>query len=314
LHEYSWDKTNPGWKTQPTKQRIKLIMDQRANTTADIAAVLNMQDSYGQYTTGKSEERQKEENEYMDKKWAEIDALANAALLKEKVADNTKWLEHQIRSLTFKLNMKHNQNEADQKRLKNARTIQEIRLRKIQYAQRKAEQFKTLQETLTKEAAPANEIGADAKLDELRNQADALRLAIKTPDPTRTADDVVVDKHLLAEKEEEIAALEAAFEAKAQSENKDHYIARSILPKPLRKALPTPYTLEGVNVRWADLRDALYAAGKWPESIEHEELAIHRARSEAAMFSVDEYNAERRKEVSQIMQMLQQSQSEVTTV
>lgn len=288
-------------------------MDQRANTTADIAAVLNMQDSYAQVTKQKYEERQKEENEFMDKKWAEIDALANAALLKLNLADDTKWLEHQIRSLSFKLTMKHNQNAADQKRLKNARTIQEIRLRKIQYAQRKAVQFRTLQETLAKQAAPANEFGADDKLHELKHQANLLRKAIQNPDPTRSTVDTAVDKDLLVQKEEEIAALELAFEAKAQSENRNHYIARSILPKPLKKTLPTPYTLEGVSVRWADLRDALFAAEKWPEGIEHDALVINKARREAAMFSVDEYNAERRKEVSEIMQMLQQSQSEVAT-
>jgi hypothetical protein len=288
-------------------------MDQRANTTADIAAVLRSQDRFGRSKTEEAEARLKEETEYMDEKWAEIDALANAAVRKEKVADNPKWLEHQIRSLTFKLGMKHNQNEADQKRLKNAKIIQEIRLRKIQYALRKAEQFKTLQETLAKQAAPANELGAEGKLEELKNQANVLRQAIKNPDPTRNSIDIAADKDLLVEKEEEITALELAFEAKAQSENKDHYIARSVLPPPIREKLPPPFTLEGVSVRWADLHDALYAAYKWPTSIEHEQLAINKARSEAAMFSIDEYNAERRKEIGQIMQLLQQSQSEVAT-
>jgi hypothetical protein len=105
LHELSWDKTNPEWKTAPIKVRMKNIMDQRANTSADIAEVLRIQELHGEQMQAAVDERQAKVTEFMDKKWADIDALANAAKAKAKETDNVKWLEHQIRSLTLKANM-----------------------------------------------------------------------------------------------------------------------------------------------------------------------------------------------------------------
>jgi hypothetical protein len=304
LHEMSWDKTNPVWKSAPKKQRMKNIMNQRANMSIDLAVVLGMQEKHGRSMTKARDEQEEKAIEFMDKRWAEIDELANTARAKEKLADNIKWLEHQVRSLTMKLNMKHNQNEADQRRLKNARNIQEIRLKKLQYAVRKAEQFKATQEALTQAAAPAQELGADGKLSELKDQAQVLREALANPDPTRSEEDLALDRDLLARHEGEIATLEAAFEAKSQLESRDHHIARSVLPAPLKKTLPTPYTLEGVRVQWVDMQDALHAAGQWPELIEHEVLPLNEVRSQVALLSAEEYETERSKEVSSIINAL----------
>lgn len=308
LHELAWDKTNPEWKQAPLKQRIKKIMNQKANMTADLAEVLRIQEEHGAKMSEALEEQQAKATEFLDKKWAEIDTLANAAVVKAKEADNIKWLEHQIRSLTMKLNMKHNQNEADQRRLKNARNIQEIRLRKLQYAVRKAEQFKKIQEDLTQKAAPANEPGAEAKLEQLRDQARVLKESLDNPDPTRSVEDLAVDRDLLASHQRDIVALEEAFEAKAQADSRDHHIARSILPKQFKKTLPTPFSLEDVRIRWADMQDALHAKGAWPEAIAHETLDVHKVRSEVALLSAEEFDIERRIEVSNILQSLREAQ------
>lgn len=311
LHEMSWDKTNPEWKHAPIKERIKKIMNQRANMSADLAAVLTIQEGHGAKMAEALEEQQQKATEFLDKRWAEIDALANAAVAKEKEADNVKWLEHQIRSLTMKLNMKHNQNEADQKRLKSARLIQEIRLRKIQYAQRKAEQFKNIQADLAQRAAPANELGADGKLEELRDQAQVLEESLANPDPTRSEEDLAVDRQLLASHKSEIKTLEEAFDAKTLVESRDHHIARSVLPAHFKKTLPTPYSLEGISVQWADMQDAMYAAGQWPELIEHETLPLNSVRSQVAYLSPEDYELESHGEVSNILQSLQAQRDEV---
>jgi hypothetical protein len=267
-------------------------MNQRANTSADLAAVLWIQRKHGKDTMAAFKKRQEKENEYLDKKWAEINALADAAKAKEKVADNVKWLEHQIRSLTLKLNMKHNKNEADQKRLKNAKIIQEIRLRKIQYAQRKTDQFKTMEEALARKAAPANELGAEAKLDELKKQADLLKEAIAVPNPEHSAAQVAEDQEILATLEADIKTLEEAFEAKAQAESHDHYISRSILPRQMKKPVPKIFSLDGVRVQWVDMRDALFAAKQWPKSIEHEDLGLNKERSNILLLTAAEFNTE----------------------
>ena len=304
LHELSWDKTNPGWKLLPIKTRISKIMDQRANMTVDRAEVLRIQETAGGKMAAAIAEQEAAAKQYMNKKWAQIDALANAAAAKERDADNVKWLEHEIRRLTAKLAMKHNQNEADQTAIKAARESHETRLRRIQYAQRKAEQFKQIQLELAAKAAPANAAGSEAKLAELQRQAAVLDEALANPDPTRTEADVALDRALLAEHRAEIQALEEAFAAKRQVETRDHYIARSVLPQKLKKALPVPYALEAVDIRWADMQDALFAAGKWPEAIEHDSLALNASRENVAYLTAEEYAQERMQEVSSILRAL----------
>ncbi|KZM20712.1 hypothetical protein ST47_g8138 [Ascochyta rabiei] len=260
LHELSWEKTNPGWKQLKIEQRIKKIMDQRANMSADLAEVLRIQEAHGRAMTTALDDQQQKAADFMDKKWASIDAVANGAVTKQKSADSVKWLEHEIRRLTQKLQMKHLQKDADQKALEAARASHETRLKRVQYALRKADQFKRIQEELTAKAAPATEAGAEEKLVELRQHVSVLREALENPDPTRSQEDLDVDADLLERQTAEIATLEEAFEAKKQ----------------LKKPLPTPYTLDGVSVMWADLQDALYAAGSWPEAIAHEILAVNK--------------------------------------
>ncbi|KAF1849214.1 uncharacterized protein K460DRAFT_375898 [Cucurbitaria berberidis CBS 394.84] len=305
LHELAWDKTDPEYKNLPLKQRIRKIMDQRANMSADLAEVLRIQEVHGAKMTEAQEAQQQKATDFLDKRWQQIDILANAAAAKEKEADNVKWLEHQVRSLDMKLRMKHNQNEADQKRLQAAKQSNETRLRKVQYAQRKAEQFKNFQEDLARQAAPAKEEGAEAKLADLKARARALQDALENPDPTRSAEDLDIDRDLLAQNESEMIALEQAFEAKALAESRDHYIARSVLPRVLKKALPTPFSLQGVNVQWADMQDALYASGQWPELIEHETLALNKVRGETALLSSEEFEIEKNNEVGRIIHALQ---------
>lgn len=304
LHETAWDKTNPEFKRMDKKTRVKKIMDQRANTSADLAEVLRIQEAHGAQTTEEQLEQEKKASAFLDKRWEQIDALANAGLAKAKPTDNVKWLQGQIRSMDLKLKMKHNQSEADQKSIKAAKESLETRLGKLQYALRKAEQFRNLQEDLIKRAAPANELGAEVKLKELKDQARILQEAFDNPDPTRSQEDLEMDREILAGHRSEITTLEQAFEAKAQAESRNHYIARSVLPKALKTPPVKPYTLEGVSVRWADMQDALYAAGKWPAAIEHEPLEINKARGETLLLSAEEYEVEKRNEIGRVMDAL----------
>jgi hypothetical protein len=304
LHEVSWEKTNPGWKQLKIEQRIKKIMDQRANMSADLAEVLRIQETHGAHMATALEEQQQKATEFMEKKWASIDSVANAATEKENQAASVKWLEHEIRRLTQKMKMKHMQKDEDQKRLEAARSSHETRLRRVQYALRKAEQFKKIQDDLAAKAAPANDSGAQEKLDDLRSQVAALRDSLENPDPTRSQEHLDVDADLLERHTADIATLEEAFEAKQQLESRDHYIARSVLPPALKKPLPTPYTLDGVSVMWADMQDAMYAAGSWPEAIAHETLAINRIRDATAYLSADDFEIEKRNEVSSILAAL----------
>lgn len=283
---------------------MKKIMDQRANTSADLAEVLRIQEEHGAKMAEALEAQQEKSKEFLVRRWEQIDALSKAAAVKEKDADNVKWLEHQIKSVGFKLKMKHNQNEADQKRLKAAHDSLKIRLRKVKYALRKADQLKKIQEDLSQKAAPANELGAEGKLHELQDQAKVLQEAVDNPDPTRVEEELASDRATLAQLTTDITTLEQAFEAKSQLESNDHYIHRSVLPGALKTPLPLPYTLTGVTVRWADLQDALYASGNWPEAIEHEPLDINSSQGSVALLSAEEFQIETHNEVSQILRTL----------
>lgn len=305
LHEVAWDKTNPEYKRLDLKRRIRKIMDQRANMSADLAAVLRIQQQHGAKTAHEREARDKAAAEYLDKRWGQIDALANAAAAKQKETDNVTWLQHQVRSVGLKLRMKHNQNGAAQKRLLAAKEGLETRLGKVQYALRKAEQFKNFQEDLATRAAPANEAGAEEKLESLKAEAQDLHEALDNPDPTRAAGDLATARDRLDKHNSDITALEQAFEAKAQFSARDHYIARSVLPRHFKKDLPTPYTLDGITVAWADMQDALYASGQWPDPIEHETLALNDVRVGVALLSAEEFEIEKSHEVGRIISALQ---------
>lgn len=308
LHEVSWEKTNPGWKQLKIEERIKKIMNQRANTSADLAEVLRLQEAHGAVMTTALEEQQQNAADVLEKKWASINEIAKAAATKGNTASNVAWLEHEIKRLSQKMKMKHLQKEADQKALEAARASHETRLRRVQYALRKAEQFEKTQEDLKAKAAPANEAGAEEKLAELETEVAQLREALENPDPTRSQEDLDVDADLLERSTRSIEELDAAFEAKRQLDSRDHYIARSVLPAGLKKTLPTPYTLEGVSVMWADMQDAMYAAGAWPEAIAHETLPINAVREATAFLSAEEFEIEKRNEVSHILQALRPEQ------
>ncbi|KAF1939274.1 hypothetical protein EJ02DRAFT_425010 [Clathrospora elynae] len=305
LHELAWDKTNPEFRDLHRKLRIQKIMNQRANMSADLAEVLRLQEEHGEHTAAEQAEQQQKATAYIDQRWEQIDALANAAVAKEKLTDNVKWLQHQVRSMTMKLRMKHNQNAADQKSLQAAKASLETRLGKVQYAVRKAEQFKHLQEDLSRIAAPANAEGAEARLDELKAQARVMQEALENPDPTRSAADLQMDRDLLAQHQTDITTLEQAFDAKTQSQTRDHYIARSVLPRYFKKVHPKPYTLEGVTIQWADMQDALYAE-QWPGLVDlHTSLPLNKVRGETLLLSAEEYEIEKNNDVGRVMEALQ---------
>lgn len=276
-------------------------MDQVANTSADLAEVLTIQESQGELMHKSKEEQEQRTAKYLDTKWPEIMALAEASQAPEKRdGDNTVWLAHQIKALKFQLGLKSNQNEADQKRLKAARRSHQVRLRKIEYAQRKARQMADMQAKLEVEAEHANQDGAEEKLKRLRDQIRLLREELANPASTRTVEQVAFDKSILRDYQAELAQFEKAFAAKKQLDTQDHYIYRSVLPIQFKKKLPQPFTLENVEIRWADLLDAEYAAGNWPASISHDTLPLKTAQHVHFM-SAAEYEAAVDDEVARML-------------
>jgi len=266
-------------------------MDQVAFTSADLAAILTRQGQQAQWMRTSIEEQDQKVLEFLDKKWPEIDALANASLAKDKKdGDNTKWLEYQVKRMDYQLAMKNNQNEKDQRRLKTAKRSHEVRLKKILFAQRKSEQLKNAQQKLEAEAAPANEAGAEEQLDSMKREVALLEEELASPTSDRTAKDVAFDKETIRHHKEKITKLQKAFQAKRLAETRNHPIARSILPPPLLKTLPRPFSTD-IEIKWADLLDPEYAQGKWPSAVVHDVLPLRAQKESVQFLSAEEYAA-----------------------
>ncbi|KAJ4305921.1 hypothetical protein N0V90_001454 [Kalmusia sp. IMI 367209] len=313
LHETAWNKTNPEWLGLPAKKRMQKIMNQIPNTSADLAEVLKSQEAVSEDMRSRVEEQNALDTATMDKLWARIHAQADASLAKDKRDwDNPEKLEQRIKKFEYQLGAKRNQNEEDQNRLKAAKRSSEVRLQKVLWARRKAEEFKQMQETLSAQAAPANEAGAEEKLKQLKEEIQALEV------------DSASDQNLLRQHKAEIAKLEAAFEAKRQANTRDHPVARSILPayykklsalpakkrifagmlRPYKEKLPQPFTMD-VEIRWADLRNAEYAAGNWPAAVLHDTLPLQHSRQNVHFMNAEQYQQSVEDEVHGLIKNLE---------
>ena len=61
------------------EERIKKIMNQRANTSADIAEVLRLQEVHGEAMAAALDEQRVKVAKFMDEKWQSIGTVAEAA-------------------------------------------------------------------------------------------------------------------------------------------------------------------------------------------------------------------------------------------
>jgi len=306
LHETAWDKTNPEWIKLPHKQRMWKIMDQVAFTSADLAEVLSMQEQQCGWMEKRYEERQRLVEATLSKKWPEIEALAEASQAENKRdGDNVEWLKKQIEQLKKQLTLKKNNNETDQTRLNNAIHSHETRVQKILFAQRKAPQMKKMQAKLYALAAPALEPGAEDALKELQRDVDELKEEVAQPSFPDDDVQIAFDRSQLQEKRAALTKLKRAFAAKKSADERTHFIAHSILPHAWRKPLPKPFTMDNIEIKWAELRDAEYAAGKWPAAVVHNVLPLRQASENVTFLNTAEYHAMVEDEVRQLTRQLE---------
>ncbi|PVH91935.1 hypothetical protein DM02DRAFT_606007 [Periconia macrospinosa] len=303
LHETTWDKTHPQWLKLSKEKRMKKIMDQAANSVADLAAILKHQEKQAKLMRKTLDEHHARTTALLQKRWHEINELAAMSTAKDRRdGDSVKWLNTQISNLTWQQGLKHNQDDVNQRRLETAKRSHEIRLRKIEFAQRKSQQFKEWEEKLSKQATLANEPGAEERLAELKEDHAILKEDLANPDPENppTPEEIEADRAKMKETHTQIQRLEAAFTAKDQLDNQTHYIFRTILPRQLKKEPPQPFSMDGVTVSWADLRDLEYV-GAWPRKVVMDILPIKNIRQDVAFLTQNEYNAVVEDEVSTLL-------------
>ncbi len=297
LHELAWVKTNPEYKGMAIKKRIGEIMNQRANMSADLAAVLRLQQQQGRVMGGTARKYWKARHEYLKERWAPIKIEADTSVVEEKDTDLIPLLRKQIRQHNSMLKKAEFQNQEDQRRLTNARHEIQVRLKNIELASKRSQEKKEYADLSIHKAAVAKETGADARLQDLKNQIQTLKEAITKPDMTPRRFNK--DKRALALHQADLITLEDSLTAQAQARWQAKRL--SILRHDLKKVPPTPYTLDGVRVQWKEMQDALYAAGKWPTVIEHEPLKLHKWRDDSVLLSPENFDAQADEEIGNVI-------------
>ena len=76
LHETSWHRTDPDKTTTTAKQRMRFIMDQKANAVADLAQVLVLQREQTAVMQANLDDRAKRQRAFLAQKWARLEAEA----------------------------------------------------------------------------------------------------------------------------------------------------------------------------------------------------------------------------------------------
>ncbi|KAF1972588.1 hypothetical protein BU23DRAFT_555096 [Bimuria novae-zelandiae CBS 107.79] len=314
LHETSWDKTNPEWRALPAQARMRKIMDQVANTSADLAEVLSIQQRQSGFMRQRLFEREKKALGLMKKMWAETEALAKG----DQNSTNPEWLKQQINSLKAQLGKKRDGNEADVKRLEAAKKGHETRLRRVLRARKcmkqlneakKKKSFRGRQKALRKVAAPAMVAGAQDRLRQLKEG-----IALERKMSEQSEEDT---EQTLAKMEAQLRELEDAFLAKMRVEAQDDPVTRAILPGALKRLPPRPFPMGvedaalakmhaevqddldtklpprpstlGIEIKWVDLRNAEYAAGNWPRAVVHDALDLRSSRQGISFLNPEQY-------------------------
>lgn len=238
LHELSWNKHNPEWSKETKKKLIRLIMDQRQNTSADLAKVLSIQEEMGAWMAKKGNDRRHERNQYLGKRWKEIEALA------QKVEEGKiKELDRKIRDCKSERGNKlHDDKEVHRLDKEASRIRREIR--ELLWASHIVKQRDSLD--------AHNEKTFERELWRMKKEEAALRKQ---------------GKHDLANR------------LRIPKKKRSYEVRNKLIPKSL-KAMPTPYSLKGIEIQWADLYDAEYAGETWPQAVVHAPIQSRRIVTE----------------------------------
>jgi hypothetical protein len=264
--------TNPEWSAEPKKRKIRKIMNQRANSAADLAMVLFIHRKLGHEMTALQRRRVREQQTYLRKKWPELKALAGTseeklAALKKTILDSEKLRKETV-------------DEKEAASLKLRLIAAHKRLKKIQWAKK----LVTQHDNIVSKFLAAKPKSVEPKAAEPK----AADSEAPEPEATETASKPArftkKEKKALAavpEIEKPLVPLPEPITPLPEG------LVQKILPATLKSWKSPPYTIEGVECKWADLIDPQYAA-KWPQEMKGHALLreVH-----TKVLTEDEYNA-----------------------
>ena len=245
--------------TEMDKRKRKMVMDQKANSIADLAAVLIEQDGLGARLEGQGRKTEKEQ-EQQERTLKEMQRLAEAdtdetlAELDQKIAA----AEEQRNGIP---SSQDEETKLARRRLDNS--IQQLQLKRA-----KVVAVASLIEQAETEAIARHE----------KSQKNNVS---KTDDTAEEAIDIEID---LPQIFKDKLPLLSVFHSK--KDKKPEVSPKLSLPKRgkarkqiLQQMYPTPqYTSEGVMVRWSNPLDAEYAE-TWPRNVQHDILGLLRNTS-----------------------------------
>ena len=220
------------------KHRIRWLMNQKANSIADLSKVLAMQGVKGVEVNAMIERRREEVERVASKRWADIEALA-------KRADDGEVARIEANLETLKLQYGRRQ-EKERARIEKAMVGLRAFRKKLLWAQRKIAFRAEVDAKIAAEQAALAAAKAEA-------EAAKKAAAAAAPQGAAAAEEDVVDTEEPPVPENPVIA--------------------SVVPKYLRRPLPRPMTLEGVLIKWANISDAEYASS-WPEEVVHDRMGV----------------------------------------
>jgi len=307
LHELCWDKTNPEWIRESDRSRMKKIMNQRANTSADLARVLSMQAKQSVWMQKRLDDREKQTKHFLHgntditidaEKDKKIIQKKKALLMKGRLATIQEMaklansgeinrLAVERRNLTWRLErIRPGKNDKLAERLKKAILANKNRTDNLLWAKRRAHALTTVQEELEKQATEKDKQVEKLERTVLRLQASLKRLTLPARRIERKAMIRQAKEKLRIAQEE---AEERAALAREKTETGDHHATQAILPRHLTTPLPAAFVTKGVEIQWADLLDGEYAKGTWPEGIVHTVLPLTEQRAQTTPMRQAEY-------------------------
>lgn len=78
LHQLCWKDLTPDFRIMGKKRLIKKLMNQKTNSVADLAKVLELQEQKAEEMQSASAQRLKEQKQFLDKRWAELEKIAKS--------------------------------------------------------------------------------------------------------------------------------------------------------------------------------------------------------------------------------------------
>jgi hypothetical protein len=263
----NWHK--PGFLQK--RKLIRLLMDYRANATADLARVLSIQQQMGKEVYDKYRERVKERNRSIRSGWTELRSLTQ-----EVDAGQVKELDAHIANLSMQRTAALEQSQKEQVKIidKEIATLRK-EIEKMHWASRMVQE-------LDKRQA---DIDADFEGRMTRYNEHRLKLGKHTaPTPT-------------AETAQPAAAQDTPTTSDRTPKKRENTFAARIHPT-LPRSSPTGFSLRNIECHWADLYDAEHATKHWPPQIVHDTLQLT-VQKRRGFVTQEEIEAEARRKLAE---------------